>query len=49
MRSIRFENIEETSHNRAYLASCLRHSAKIPLRGASDTLKPLGDIAGGGN
>ncbi len=33
------------SHNRAYLASCLRHSAQIPLRGTSDTLETLGEMA----
>ncbi len=33
-----------TSHNRAYLASCLRHYAQIPLRGTADTLKPLYEI-----
>ena len=35
------------SPNRAYLASCLQHFAKIPLRGTSDTLGTLGDTAGG--
>jgi hypothetical protein len=34
-----------TSDNRSYLASCLRHSAQIPLRGTSDTLGTLGEIA----
>ncbi len=33
-----------TSPNRAYLASCLRHSAQIPLRGTSDTLGTLSEI-----
>ena len=27
----------KTADNRAYLASCLQHSAQIPLRGTSDT------------
>lgn len=34
-----------TSYNRAYLASCLRRSAQIPLKGTSDTLGTLGVIA----
>jgi len=29
------------SHNRAYLASCLRHYAQISLRETSDTLGTL--------
>jgi hypothetical protein len=36
--------IASLSYNRAYLASCLRHSAQIPLRGTSDTLRTLGEI-----
>ena len=36
-----------TSPNRAYLASCLRHSAQIqPYGWTSDTLGTLGDISG---
>ena len=27
-----------TAYNRAYMASCLRHYAQIPLRETSDTL-----------
>jgi len=34
-----------TSPNRAYLASVLRTSAQIPLRGTSDTLGTLYAIA----
>ena len=34
-----------TAYNKAYLASCLRHSAQIPLRGTSDTLKRCTEIA----
>jgi hypothetical protein len=34
-----------TVDNRAYLASCLRHSTQIPLWGTSDTPKTLGDMA----
>ena len=37
-------NFKLTAYNRAYLASCLRHSAQISLRGISDTLEPLYDI-----
>jgi len=33
-----------TSYNGAYLASCLRHSAQIPLRGTSDTLGAVSKI-----
>ena len=33
-----------TADNRAYRASCLRHSAQIPLRGTSDTLGTLYEI-----
>ncbi len=32
------------SPNRAYLASCLQHFAKIPFRGTSDTLVTLGEM-----
>ena len=32
-------------YNRAYLALCLWHSAKIPFRGTSHTHKTLGEIA----
>jgi len=35
---------DETAYNRAYPASCLRHSAQVPLRGTSDTLEPLDEI-----
>ena len=42
-------NKSTTSHNRAYLASCLRHSAQIPIWGTSDTLETLADIQGGEN
>ena len=31
------------AYNKAYLASCLRHFAQIPLRGTSDTLGTLGE------
>ncbi len=34
-----FNNEATTAHNRAYLASCLRHYTQIPLRRTSDTLK----------
>jgi len=37
--------VKETSANRAYLASCLRHFAQILLRRSSDTLGTLYDIA----
>jgi len=37
--------IASPSYNRAYLASCLRHSAQIPLWGTSDTLGTLAEIA----
>jgi len=43
MSSIQIRNLEETSDNRAYLASC--YFAKIPLRGTSDTLGTLYEIA----
>ena len=33
------------SYNRAYLATVLRTSAQIPLRGTSDTLKRCTEIA----
>ena len=33
-----------TAYNRAYLATCLWHSAQIPLRGTSDTLGALSEI-----
>ena len=34
-----------TSPNRAYLATCLRHSAQIqPYGWTSETLEPLGEI-----
>ncbi|OEU64402.1 MAG: hypothetical protein BBJ57_07185 [Desulfobacterales bacterium PC51MH44] len=36
---------DETAYNRAYLATVLRTSAQIPLRGISDTLKTLTAIA----
>ena len=42
-------NLEEygvrTSPNRAYLASCLRHSAQIQQSWTSDTVKSLHAIA----
>ena len=31
----------ETAYNRAYLVTCLRHSAQILLRRTSDTLETL--------
>jgi hypothetical protein len=34
----------QRSPNRAYLATCIRHSAQILLRGPSDTLGTLGEI-----
>ena len=34
-----------TAYNRAYMASCLRHSTPIPLRGTSGTLVTLYEIA----
>ena len=34
----------ETAYNRAYLVTCLRHSAQILLRRTSDTLETLYDI-----
>ena len=33
-----------TAANRAYLASCFQHFAKIPLRGTSDMLETLAAI-----
>ena len=33
-----------TAYNRAYLATVLRTSAQIPLRGTSDTLVPLDEM-----
>jgi len=33
-----------TSPNRAYLASCLRHFAQIPLQEISDTLRTLAEM-----
>jgi hypothetical protein len=36
---------DETAYNRAYLASCLWHSAQVLLRGTSDTLGTLGESA----
>ena len=44
MSSIQIRNLEETSDNRAYLAPCLWHSAKIPFWGTSDTLGTLSEM-----
>jgi len=49
LRKVGYIDIEKwgqaTADNRAYLPSCLRYYAQIPLRGTSDTLGALGNIA----
>lgn len=37
--------LNSTACNRVYLASCLRRSAQVPLRGTSDTLGTLGETS----